>query len=350
MNASTRNNDDGVALLLVLLFIVLLAAIVTEYAYEMRVEAAFVSNHVAEVRACAAARSAVAMGQSLLILDAENRDGYTGTEFDALDDPWALGIPYEEVEGAVVRCTVNDEYGKINLNAIIDSSGNVTNPDMEAALRALFIARGAEVDPVDAILDWIDSDDESRSTGAEADYYESQKTSFGIRNGPLGSVEELLMIRGITPELFFGETDVESNVLSEDEEMLPLTELLTVHGEPDGKINVNTAPKEVLAAVCEGLDKFGAAETAIQERENLPYENVEDAELRIFGGPRDPNPPQGQDAETWPVVVASDTYRIHGDGLMNESKVRIEAYVYREASDQAGGPVTLRVLDWREMR
>jgi len=56
----------------------------------------------------------------------------------------------------------------------------------------------------DAILDWIDTDDEQREVGAERDYYSSQDPPYLPRNGPLGSIEELLMVRGVTPALLFG--------------------------------------------------------------------------------------------------------------------------------------------------
>ncbi|HEX2090791.1 MAG TPA: helix-hairpin-helix domain-containing protein, partial [Longimicrobiaceae bacterium] len=57
-------------------------------------------------------------------------------------------------------------------------------------------------------------------------------TPYPIRNGPLLSVRELLLVNGMTPELF---AEVEPYVA-----VLPAREL---------RINVNAAPVEVLAAV-----------------------------------------------------------------------------------------------------
>ena len=45
----------------------------------------------------------------------------------------------------------------------------------------------------DAILDWIDEDEEARPFGAEAEYYNALATSYSPANGPLQSVEELLL-------------------------------------------------------------------------------------------------------------------------------------------------------------
>lgn len=59
-------------------------------------------------------------------------------------------------------------------------------------------------DVADSILDWLDEDDEQRDFGAEYDYYNSLPTPYGPKNGSIDSVEELLLVRGVTPELLFG--------------------------------------------------------------------------------------------------------------------------------------------------
>jgi DNA uptake protein ComE-like DNA-binding protein len=56
----------------------------------------------------------------------------------------------------------------------------------------------------DAILDWIDPDDTPRANGAESDFYESLSPGYAPRNGPPVTIEELLLVRGVTPELLFG--------------------------------------------------------------------------------------------------------------------------------------------------
>lgn len=63
---------------------------------------------------------------------------------------------------------------------------------------------GMTEDVADAILDWIDEDDEPRDFGAESEYYTTLDPPYAPRNGPLVSVEELLLVRGVTPALLFG--------------------------------------------------------------------------------------------------------------------------------------------------
>jgi len=82
--------------------------------------------------------------------------------------------------------------------------------DLSGARELLMALPGMTVETADAILDWIDEDSEVRTYGAEADHYSGLDPPYGPRNGPLLSVEELLLVRGVTPELLFG-LDVNRN-------------------------------------------------------------------------------------------------------------------------------------------
>ena len=62
----------------------------------------------------------------------------------------------------------------------------------------------------DAILDFLDDDDEPREFGLESDYYTSLGNPYRCKNGPLDSLDELLLVRGVTPQLLFG-NDVNRN-------------------------------------------------------------------------------------------------------------------------------------------
>ena len=61
---------------------------------------------------------------------------------------------------------------------------------------------GMTEDTADAILDWLDEDDETRELGAEIDYYSGM--GYQCKNGQLGTIEELLLVKGVTPDLLFG--------------------------------------------------------------------------------------------------------------------------------------------------
>lgn len=70
---------------------------------------------------------------------------------------------------------------------------------------SLMLLEDMTEDMANAILDWIDADDEEREGGAETDTYESMFPSYVARNGPIRTLEELELIQGIDPELVRGE-------------------------------------------------------------------------------------------------------------------------------------------------
>lgn len=93
---------------------------------------------------------------------------------------------------------VVDEGGKINLNQAD-----------EASLRQAFVNLGFAVEEsealTDAILDWRDTDSLVRLHGAESDDYLAQRTPYPAKDGPFDTLDELLLVRGVTPALFYGQ-------------------------------------------------------------------------------------------------------------------------------------------------
>ncbi|MCY3005290.1 MAG: type II secretion system protein GspK [Planctomycetota bacterium] len=69
----------------------------------------------------------------------------------------------------------------------------------------------------DAILDFIDPDDEPREFGAESDYYTQLPNPYAPSNGPLNSIEQLLLVKGVTPYLLFGLDQNRNGILESSE-------------------------------------------------------------------------------------------------------------------------------------
>jgi DNA uptake protein ComE-like DNA-binding protein len=57
----------------------------------------------------------------------------------------------------------------------------------------------------DAILDWRDADDLVRVHGGEADYYTGLGLPYRPANGPFKVLTEMLLVKGISPSLFWGD-------------------------------------------------------------------------------------------------------------------------------------------------
>lgn len=356
--------------MLALLFVVLLTALVVDFTYEMHVAAAFVENHSSDLEAYIAAKSAVAAGLALLSTDlfgelqtatqqSNIQQGQaSGDLFDSYEDIWAEGIAMTPFNDAVMQCTIDDEYGKINLNALVIDDGSGQEQILEPLSRMLdriFLDRDMEESPVPAILDWLDSDDDiTEPNGAEFDYYSSLENPYGCKNGPMDSIQELLLIPGITPEIFFGDPE---------QEIPPLSDLLTVHGHPQGKINMNTADFFVLYAYFAEITQdpepvLKAEDVLLLIEDQGPFTAIDQRLFEVFQvtspGGRPPRtgtrpPPPPTDPQQNFLEISSSCFRIHGDGQSEGARVRVEAYVYRDTMGD-GTAQTFRMLDWRVYR
>ncbi len=145
---------------------------------------------------------------------------------------------------------IEDEDGRMNVN-------DASRDQLSRLLGEAGMAMGTERDTVvDSVLDWIDANDLHRANGAEDEHYRGLASPYLTKNAPLDTVEELLLVRGITPELFAGAPPARPSLRS----------LLTVHRS--GALNRNTAPRPVLAAELSADE----AATILARRDEQPYE------------------------------------------------------------------------------
>jgi DNA uptake protein ComE-like DNA-binding protein len=93
---------------------------------------------------------------------------------------------------------------------------------------------GMTLDIADAILDWIDEDDIEREYGAEISYYSGLDPPYSPKNGPLETVEELLLVRGVTPDLLFGRDINRNGLIDMQEQQLPL---IVDYDDTDGSLD-----------------------------------------------------------------------------------------------------------------
>jgi general secretion pathway protein K len=165
--------------------------------------------------------------------------------------------------GYVVRIT--DESGKIALNRLTDASGVVVN--------TLLINMGVSPENadtiVDSILDWKDADDLHRLHGAEDDYYLSLPHPYKARNADFETLEELLLVKGVTPEILYGTGKTKG-----------LLRFLSLYNKTN-LININAAPTEILAAL-PGMNA-AMAEQIVEFRKSSEINSVNDV-MGIIGG------------------------------------------------------------------
>jgi type II secretory pathway component PulK len=137
-----------------------------------------------------------------------------------------------------LRYGVMDESAKININALI-----LLDPTGEVLYNALMKLPNMTEDVADAIVDWVDTDSTQRPSGAESGVYQGLPQPYLCKNGPLNSVEELLLVRGVTPQLLFGSDRNRNGLLDQGEDSSTefsrgWSEYLTCYGR---ELNVDSA-------------------------------------------------------------------------------------------------------------
>ncbi|MDA7950750.1 MAG: type II secretion system protein GspK [Pirellulaceae bacterium] len=106
----------------------------------------------------------------------------------------------------VLNYGLQNESAKLNLNLLLVADSREENGGRNLLLNL----PGMTEEAADSIMDWIDPDDEPREFGAEIDYYGSLEIPYQPPNGNLTSIEEMLLIEGVTPQLLFGK-DINRN-------------------------------------------------------------------------------------------------------------------------------------------
>ena len=236
-----RNDQAGVALIFVLLMISILVVMAIETLRAMQVEEAGARYFQDSFQAEALAKSGVHVTMALLLKDGEtNQADHVGELWAQVGQPGSEAIALDEI--GTLEGQVADESGKFPINALVDEKGALRPAHGQVLARLLtnppFQMEAEEAKALAAaIKDWLDPDDETtEGGGAESEYYQSQEKPHGCKNGPMTSLAELLLVRGMTEPLYYGKEGGPG-----------LKDLLTLYS--GGKINVNTAGPLVLQAL-----------------------------------------------------------------------------------------------------
>lgn len=240
-----RGRRSGSVLLLVLIVVALLTLGAMTFFERMFVEHQAVRASIRQTQGRYLADSGAEYLRALMVQD-PNLLNQSGGKFNnptifqgrlVTDDPVAafrgrftVLAPQLRSDGYYggVRYGLEDESSRLNLNTVL-----LADSYEQDGARNLLLALPGMTEPIaDAILDWIDADDEPRVLGAEQEYYSALDPPYAPRNGAPQSVEELLLVRDVTPALLFG-ADINRNMLVDVSEE-PLTVI-------EGADNINGA-------------------------------------------------------------------------------------------------------------
>ncbi|HZL91455.1 MAG TPA: hypothetical protein VFB96_24010 [Pirellulaceae bacterium] len=245
------------------------------------------------------------------------------------DDPnrrgsFAVISPNLDSEGNLsgTRHGLEDESTRLNLNVLPTIEQTIPG----AGVTLLMGLPGMTEDVADAILDWLDSDEEERELGAETAYYTGLSPAYGAKNGPLETVEELLLVRGVTPELLFG-GDVNRNGTIDEHESggdstasLGWSAYLTLYSmennlRPDGqpRINLNESDLEALSEQLAEVFPADWVTFILAYRLFGPSTSMEDGEQGLTGAFDLTQQPRGTFTTVLDLVGAKVQARFDGE-------------------------------------
>lgn len=236
---SKRGQEAGAVLIMVLLIVALVAGLGIKFAgdYQLGLTRAEARWHGAQARAYLFSGE----GAAIKFL------GIDPPETDNKQEPWAAEVPVALPDNmGNLFINIQDANSRFNLNSVIgvlaQDKGALESTRYTPSQRMFIRLLQVLPDPADprsmlvrtpeeavaileAIVDWTDDNREpTGSGGAEDDYYLSQPDPYQAANMPFRSIEELQMVRGVSPQI-----------------MNALRTLLVVL-EPNEHLNVNTMP------------------------------------------------------------------------------------------------------------
>lgn len=127
----------------------------------------------------------------------------SGTDENAIKWRYSL-VGYNLDSDEVIRFGLSDEAGKVNIN--------VASPDQLKRLPGMTDELAA------ALLDWRESGTSPREGGAKDEYYLQLPQPYRCKKAGLDTIEELLLVKGFTSDIIFGEDMNRNGILDRNED------------------------------------------------------------------------------------------------------------------------------------
>ena len=374
LTTSILRSQHGIALFMVLWVLVLLSVIAGEFGYTTRTELKITRNfkeltesyylataginHAiynivqTDLRARKHVGSKAADSEAFKTFFASLLDaGQTQTnapieltESGDAPNPWRVNttIPSIPYGNGAIEVRIENESGKININAANESM-------LQMVLNGFDLDEDEKAVIVDSILDWRDSDDFHRLNGAEEDYYQKLEKPYQAKNGPFTSLDELLLVRGVSPSLFYGGLQDMLTIYPESPTAAGATQQLlqTVQKQTGQSVNVNTRSAlriNINAASVNMLKALPLMNDALvaeiqQFRKEKDFKSL--TELQEILGPDVYNAVSPYiSLQSSPYYTISSSGNLHGQ----RSARRVQAVVQIDARMKQG----YRILQWLE--
>jgi general secretion pathway protein K len=255
--------EDGVILIAILWVFVAIAVIALSFSKESFVEVASARNSQSMESSYYAARAGM-MGAIYQIIQKRMLPSVQ-QQGDQEPDPIDLGTVTGKFGNAVYRVDVQDDSGRISLNA-------VQADQLRALADVIKIPQNDADIIVDSIMDWKDANTTPLANGAEDDYYQTLNPPYKAKNKNFDTLEELLLVKGVTPDYFYGHLERSSS----DGSIFTrygLSRYLTVYSSRQ-QVNVNYAPLAVLKSI-PGLSEE-TAQSIYNRRLTKPFKTLDE--------------------------------------------------------------------------
>jgi general secretion pathway protein K len=336
-------NEKGIALFLVLWVLTLLTVIVGEFCFAMRTEVNITRNFKGQTEAYYIALAGVNRAIGELIRNEVIPPKATtpkiagkGKEEEPEDEEkgerWRINtdIPPVSYGEGQYEVRIGNESGKINING-------ATEALLKMMLKGFGLEEHQESIIVDSIMDWRDENDLHRLNGAEDDYYRSLPDPYECKDGDFDSVEELLMVRGVTPEIFYGGLKDVVTVFKPPEQRKRGVAGYKLIRADLNKININAAPKKTLLVLPSMTEDL--AQEIINYRKESDFRSLTEVSSLVGGDVYNVISP-------YITLETSPYYSIMSIGKMADSKIRqgVEALVEINKKLKKG----YRIMQWRD--
>ncbi len=207
MKTVARNSASGIALIIVMICITVLAFLAAGFAYSMKVETRLAMNANSETELTWLGLSGVEKAKWILA----QQLSIAQEPYDSLNQVWAGGpgsltTSNSPLAGVSLDFALGNGTGKLKITDL-ERKVNINiadEPMLEQALRLVGVDAGDFSSIAGSILDWIDPDENTHIGGTESEHYQSLDPPYYAKNKPLDDLSELLLVNGVTPEIYWG--------------------------------------------------------------------------------------------------------------------------------------------------
>lgn len=288
-----QGRQSGLALVIVIWILTLLTLMAGSFAMTMRRDTSVSTALKTSAEALATAEGGIMLAEFML------------TQNDPalrwLADGTVYRLPLVDGE---LRVRISSETGKVDINTSSETQ-------LSVLLSAFVKDEWQQQQLLNAILDWRDADEDTRTQGAEKRQYQRAGLSYGPSNAAFQNVEELQLVLGMNESIYTA-----------------LQPFITVYSG-QSEVNLKTANPQLLWILSSGLKKRNIQDQALENR------------LEQSGA--DPNELENTDLA---VEGEGQTYTLLAEAILHgEAASGVEVVVQQQASE-VDGP--FQVLDWKQ--